>query len=551
MSTHPQTLVFWGAGATASIGLPLTTRQAAFLRSLAPRFDDPVQGIESRVRSALGNLAVEPWVSAFSDLLAILGDDDDTDGVRGGSPTSVLPDQFDAMARNWHSDNADELRQRVVELRTLYDWPALVAAINICPTRADHSSFELQDLFNVLDMNLQTGHGFRVRDDRFLPPQRVLGARGALVLLIQTLFYVAWHADGRHHENLRHHYDFAEALARRMQRDGLRIAQGIGDAELETDPFIRGDVAFVSMNWDPLGLWPQFVANRTLNELPNVPLVGSPAKRLWMFHDLGHFVAGPRVDKGHPGNKVWQPMNESSARQLNDPHHGADVRIRVSKYLFPHGCLWWRECPNCGKLSSYIGDEWATDSATLLPPPPLEAFRDGIEFESWTEDKLEADEWSASKVDARACVHCRTLTYAHHTPLVVQTNLKGLPPPFLQEIQRDMRVVVQHADHVIFMGYSLPPDDVTYRAFLAARTTRTGNQPLRCSVVDKTDPGEFRWLYPDELETRHGVPEVVKSTQALFGPKNVRFYGAGIPQVFLGDGGRVTDAAVQRLLNWE
>jgi len=550
VNSDPKTLVLWGAGATASIGLPVTTRQAAFLRSLAPSARSPDQDIVSRLHEALDNLASEPWLSAFQDLLEILGDSaerfDDSQ-----SPTDIASSQLSAMARNWHSDDENELRRRIVELRTLYDWPALVTAINLCPTEPD-DSFKLQDLFNILDIGLQTGHGFQVRDGLFIPPQRVLGARNVLILLIQTLFYVAWQAKGRHHKNLKHYYDFAKTLTKRMQQDGLQLAAELGDGLLDTNDFIRGDVDFVSMNWDPLGLWPQFVANRNANRSASVPHVGSPAKRLQIFHDLGHFVAGPRVNKAHRGNKVWQPMNESSARQLNDADHGAEVRIRVGKFLFPHGCLWWRECPNCGKLSSYIGDEWVTKSTTLLPSPPLKAFQNGIEFESWTEDARETEKWSFGETDARACVHCRTLTYAHHTPLVVQSNLKGLPPPFLQEIQRDMRVVVQRANHVIFMGYSLPPDDVTYRAFLAARASRTKkNGEVKCSVVNKTDSGYSRWLYPDELRTRPSLLKLVDSAHALFGAENVRFYGAGIPQVFLSSGRRVTEAAVQRLLNWD
>ena len=458
---------------------------------------------------------------------------------------------MNAVGRNWGERSEDELRARIIDLRSLYDWPALIEAINVCPSKGSDDSFDMHDLFNVLDMNLQSGHGFRARDGSFLTPQRILGARGALVLLIQALFYTKWHARGRCHEDLLHHFDFAKAFARRMQQDGLRIAGQIGDADLETDKFIRGDVAFISLNWDPLGLWLQFVANRNANHDAAVPHVGSPAKRLWTFHDLGHFVAGPRVDKNHPGSKVWQPMNESSARQINDRAHGAEIRVRISKFLFPHGCLWWRECPDCGKLSSYIGDTWDIDSATLLPPPPLKAFQDGIEFQSWTEDDEEKEAWSRGEVDARACVHCRTLTYAHHTPLVSQTNFKGLPPPFLQEIQRDMRVVLQRANHVIFMGYGLPPDDTTYRAFLAARTSRAGARQIRCSVVNKGAGDESQWLYPKELKKREGLPDVVADAQALFGEKNVRYYGAGIPQVFLGDGGGVTDAALRNLLHWE
>ena len=153
-----------------------------------------------------------------------------------------------------------------------------------------------------------------------------------------------------------------------MQREGLSFDTEAGPDDFEFDDFIQGDVSVVSMNWDPVGLWAQILANRSLNQALNVPHVGCPAYRLQLYHDLGYFVAGPRVDKGHPGC-VWQPMNVSSARQLNDRTHGANLRIRVSKYLFPHGCLWWRECPNCGKLSSYIGDKWEMSSESLSPRP--------------------------------------------------------------------------------------------------------------------------------------------------------------------------------------
>ena len=375
--------------------------------------------------------------------------------------------------------------------------------------------------------------------------------RGALGLLVQSLFYVDWHMRARTCTNLDHHYNFAVEMGRRMQSQGLRLAERAGPDDFEELDFILSDVSVVCMNWDPVGLWAQFVANRSLNRASNVPYVGSPARRMQLYHDLGYFVAGPRVQKDHPGSKVWQPMNISSARQLNDRNHGANVRIRVSKHLFPHGCLWWRECPNCGKLSSYIGDAWDLATKSLLPPPPLKAFADTIRFDSWRQDNRERWEWDLGKVDARACVHCKTLTYAHHTPVVMQTSFKTPPPPFLEEIQREMRVVVQEADHIVLMGYSLPLDDVTYRAFLAARIRKHEDRQVRCSVVDKQDGYESRWLYPEDLQTMSGLPEVVLAARELFRPNNVRYFGAGIPEVFLGGGATVTADSVDRLLRWE
>ena len=360
--------------------------------------------------------------------------------------------------------------------------------------------FRLNDLFNVLDMHGQSGHGFRVKNKVFLTPQRILGARNALKMLQQTTLYIDWQC-GReeNREDLEHHYEFAKALGRRMQRQGLELAGS--NISFDDRKFYMGDVSFACFNWEPIALWCQFVANRNMNKSLSVPHAGHPACKLQIFHDLGHFVAGPRVElKGDRSPETpWHPMNESSALQLNDADHGSNVRIRISKFLLPHGCLWWRECPNCGKLSSYMGDKWEWDSSTLIPPPPLKAFVQNVEFQRRRDDEGKA--WDKGEVDARACVHCKTLTYAHHTQTIMQSNFKSPPPPFLDEIKRDLRVAVQRADHIVLMGYSLPPDDVDYRAFFAARrrldSKNDSEISVKCSVVGGTKYGH-QWYGPSE-----------------------------------------------------
>ena len=336
-----------------------------------------------------------------------------------------------------------------------------------------------------------------------------------------------------------------------MQQRGLMLADT--GTQCDSQCFYLSDLSFVSLNWDPIALWCQFVANRDLNNSSNVPHIGSPARKLKVFHDLGHFVAGSRVEKKGKQNTPWHPMNESSAQRLNDCEHGATDRIRIGKFLFPHGCLWWRECPSCGKLSSYMGDAWTTDSPTLFPPPPLRAFVTGVMFNHRVEK--ESCAWDRGEVDARACVHCETLTYLHHTPMQIQSNFKRAPPPFMEEIQRDLRVVVEKADHIIFMGYSLPPDDVAYRAFFAARSSRRSDNPPKCSVVLGRD-WEHRWCGWSELDEQlkkmdNPHRQTLEAARGLFGKENVRFYGGGIPQVFLGSGNNVTELAVNRLLEWD
>ena len=470
---------------------------------------------------------------------------------------TITQDQMKAMRRNWRCGAYDdEIWDRIVTLRTLYDWPALKAIINVCPG-AQSDRFQLNDLFNVLDMHGQSGHGFRVKEGEFLTPQRVLSARNALKMLLHTMFYIDWQYSREANKGvLEHHYDFAKALGRRMRRQGLELAGN--KTPFDSRNFYMGDVSFASFNYDPIALWCQFVANRDLNKCADVPHIGCPASRLQIFHDLGHFVAGSRIEykEDRDPKTPWHPMNETSAQRLNDPDHHSGDRIRISKFFFHHGCLWWRECPDCGKLSSYMGDTWEWDSPTLIPPPPLKAFvRDGMFREPIHKNEHNASE--KGEVDARACVHCQTLTYAHHTQTIMQSSFKDPPPPFLDEIKRDLRVAVQNANHIVLMGYSLPTDDVDYRAFFAARRHRDPNNPVRCSIVTLSEKHGPQWYGPSELpamlphmEKEKSPRTTLEAAHDLFGIENVRFYGGGVPNVFL-DGGRVTDSAVEKLLTWE
>jgi hypothetical protein len=85
----------------------------------------------------------------------------------------------------------------------------------------------------------------------------------------------------------------------------------------------------------------------------------------------------------------------------------------------------------------------------------------------------------------------------------MQSSFKSRPPSFIEEIQRDLRATTMQANHIILMGYSLPQDDVTYRAFFSASCQRhkgPSEQQVRCTVVGKESdhPG---WYGPAELKT--------------------------------------------------
>ena len=535
-----KTVVFWGAGATASLGIRTTREQSAFIRDLA---SEPP--LDERVRKALGGNAHPPWDHALRDLLTILGD-----GRSVAKATEVDDREVDAMRRNWTT--TDDLPQRIRILRATYDWPSLKVIVKACPgsgsSEGDGESksdegFKINDLFNVMDLHSQSGHGFHA-GATFLTPQQVGSAKSALKMLLQAMFFIDWHVACKDKKDqLSLHYDFALSLGRRMQRAGVERS----DELYESQEYYLGDVSFVSMNYDPIGLWCQTVANRDLNKSPAVPHIGSPARKLEVFIDPAHPVPGDRIGRDQK-QRIWHSMSEAVVQRLNEAGHG----IRITKFLLPHGLLCWRECPNCGKLSNYWGRSWKVDSPTLIPPPPLRAFAPAVDYaDARTCEERKA--WRTGEVDARECVHCGTLTYAHHTTTEMQSSLKGRPPAFIEEIQRELRVIVKRAKHILLMGYSLPADDFVYRAFFAAHRSDAGSDDsgqVKCTVVDKVD-GYGDWFEAGELDVKAACLSSTALGAAcdLFGSKNVRFYGGGVPNVFL-EGGSVQDRAVEQLLDW-
>jgi hypothetical protein len=134
----------------------------------------------------------------------------------------------------------------------------------------------------------------------------------------------------------------------------------------------------------------------------------------------------------------------------------------------------------------------------------------------------------------------------------MQSSFKPRSPSFIEEIQRELRATTMRASHIIFMGYSLPTDDVTYRAFFSARRQRRGAE-VRCTVVS-CDPDNPGWYGPSSLDTRldkrtFADISPVNAARDIFGKENVRFYGGGVPDVFL-DKDNVTDASLEKLLTW-
>jgi hypothetical protein len=211
------TLVFWGAGATQSTGLRTTLCQASAIKGLVTDSSDTPLSV--RVNAALGNSA-NPWVTPFSDLLLVLGDDIEREGIH-----TVSNGAREAMARHWYDCAQGALEARIHQLRATFDWPALKEIVRICPGfHPAKDGLQLQDVFNVIDLHAHSFHGFRA-SGHFLPPDRLVAARRALQLIINTLFFIDWHtALSDKKSELEKHLGFARLLTEHHQHEGVTKA---------------------------------------------------------------------------------------------------------------------------------------------------------------------------------------------------------------------------------------------------------------------------------------------------------------------------------------
>jgi hypothetical protein len=540
MKNSNNTAIFWGAGATRELGMRTTPQQGKFIQQIVGTLG-PRAPLKKRVSNALGAAMPSKLSDAFVSLITILGDKPGNDK----SIHFIDADQRRHMRKNFPGTPSNlKIDDRIMALRLVYDWPALKAAVHICPAFDQPENFEINDLFNLLDMHTQSGHGFRNEESEILEPRRLAGARAALQLILNTLFYVDYQTCiQKNRKKLEQYYEFALALGRRMQNQGKILLK---KNPPDTENFYFGDVHFVSLNYDPIGVWTQYIANRNLNDAAKSRR--GLNKRLQLYHDHGHFIPSRRIKLQDKENTSWYPMNESVAQRLNELNNSTQQLVRLTKYLLPHGCVNWRECPDCGKLSAYNGNEWAWHSKSLMLPPPLMEFVSPRQFKAGSKPEQRA--WKEKgRVDVRSCLHCGTLTSASHTQTIMQSSFKDRPPSFIEEIQRDLRVTVMTSKHIILMGYSLPPD--------SNPTSINGNVvPVKCTIIGKDD--KYRgWYDPNELKDEtlaknreFASAKTVTAARDIFGSDNIRYFGGGCPDVFL-EGGEISEAKLNYLLEWQ
>ncbi|MCZ0757116.1 hypothetical protein [Anoxybacillus sp. J5B_2022] len=154
------TVIFWGAGATASLGIKTTEQLAHTILRLAQINENRQSRIEERVKEEFPNVGKQVQAE-LAALFVLLGEEGD---------------RRKAIRALGFSE------ERVSELKRLYDWTVTREVMKRCPGIYD-GRFLLQDYYNLIDLHIKSGQGFAV-NGRFIRPEELITARRTLNMLI-------------------------------------------------------------------------------------------------------------------------------------------------------------------------------------------------------------------------------------------------------------------------------------------------------------------------------------------------------------------------------
>ena len=536
-----ETSILLGSGAIASLGVPTTYQMGRVIHCLSERGDDIT--IIDRLKETNRFYKIETELGSF---LQILGDS------LKESWESFTEDSVE-LAKKILPDNLTEekVSTRISQWRAHYDWNALRRLALKIPVESNDYAMYLTDLYNTIDGNLSISQGVPVYDEfmnkkAFLQPYKLRSARNLLILLCNLMIACSYYKTREEYPDaFKPYIDFTKILYKKMIQEAI---------DLDCLPYNRRlfylmSYSFISFNFDPIFIWFRYKLNYDLNLNP--AYIGKDNIPVRLYHDFASYLA-IRDNEDRNLFNIYYPVNETIARHQNG-QPDRNRLFRVSKFYFVHGCTNMRECDNCGKESIIWGDMKDFPNDLFLAPP----FKTTI-FKSVPHSVEEKKEHDDGSYDAIQCSFCGNMTYANNSTMIMQSSYKGGHSSFIEEIQRDAKVSIAGAKHILLLGYSFPPDDVVWRNSIIAKQQ---NKDIYCSVVVGY-LGEDKWIEGEELTyyiyhvknnqkeknwVHFGI-KTIETAISIFKEDHVRAYTGGIPNVWCSDGKTVNEERIKDLL---
>lgn len=489
----PETVIIWGAGATKYAGLLATQDVANSINHIAEKKD--------------------PEDYDFSKLFP------------GNKIAQQLRDGFIELIKLLESDE---------KIKRDYDFEALRLIAKISSRFFDvnlgeKTTLDLQELFTLMDQLIDSSLGLEVLADNgrkiFLTVNRIIAARNCLKILTEELQRIAIQSQtpGKM-SKAKFYHDLAGTLAGLMTKEAFEF-ESRGYTYVSR-AFYLFSYAIISFNWDPLLLWALFNSHKERNDSPPYMKKCLPLR---LFSDLGVVVA-TRLVEGD-SKKIWFSANEAQVIKINESDKYPSRIMRMGKLLFPHGIFGSRLCPQCGKLLNSFGHIWDKDKSLPFGPSLIDQLQP-----EWKYNKEEKEKGAIN------CPFCRQMTYPYDMPLEMQTVIKRQAIGPINEIKKEMGLLIKHARHIVFAGYSMPRDDISEKLFLISSLSGQDIKAKKCTIIlfDEDYASGADWLtgtgilsfLNDKRKIGSDISASIKNILSIFELEKTRLTLKGIPNIF-------------------
>ncbi len=288
------------------------------------------------------------------------------------------------------------------------------------------SRYGIADVYNLVDSSIALNTDLRYEDLRLTPLELQKAKKDFIGYLFDDFGRAMDPLKEKKTNKSQLSVNFYKALAEiEIEKKSKKLGE-LGDRE----NFIA-DYSIVNLNWDLYSIMPIIEAHKDVNKHAKNAKGGEPQLRI--YTDFGCECAS------RSGEGLWYPFTEPVANVVNSKDWGASRRAVLVKAIYPHGLMNLFRCPHCGKHSFYMGDD-------LSLPGVLRGLDESPVYQ---------------------CPYCGTEIRRDDFDVLVQSNFK-VRNSYLEELRLSFQTELSNADRIVFIGYSLPEDDIEMRTLFKA-----------------------------------------------------------------------------------
>ncbi len=538
-------LFFFGAGATASLGSPVTYVQERFFRELV-NIDKSVEERLKAFKKAFPNLFADSqsWKDFVDDIRRTLwllydGDGSQKEAVAASKRAEAEQELIKILKYQKEKYKLNQFLR--IYVYPWYDWLAFVSVARTLFSQGDKVT--LQDVLSVIvkasvdGISLPTRELFQKEKKRKLPiyvnyPSRLEGALRAYKLLLFKLFKHTLRNSVKHNKKLWEKYESFTSEIIKVSIKNFEVKEAdIRSALLS--------LSCATLNWDPV--FPMFFIKSC--KVLNDSLIREN-KRIYLSYGAPFVVR--KFSGSDRGLYIFGEESVSLVNSMTLDKRKCSLKMKTLKFFVPHGLMNLRVCPRCQNAFIILPDDVGRLTYEkfldifLLDPVPAE-----IDVKLMNERyRAFFDEKNPSFI---SCPVCDTPTYFHDTVMLIQSVIKPKNAPIMEKVAVDYWVTFSKTGHLIFLGYSFPVDDIPHLLSLLTMGVSGNNEnglKKKFSVVLFNNKNRHlykeRWLSVDyvlsKLDRKREEDDrdykTIENILKLAKKENIRLNFLGVPDIF-------------------